>query len=95
MCEGTFYVRWKMVWTFFSIAFATYFLSWLFLFLIYKLVLDVHGVGNQMLYSFISAFPLSSGIIIILIIFYNTYRVCKPQPVYTSEEDALLTEMLA
>lgn len=84
-----------MVWTLFSIAFATYFLSWLFLFLIYKLVLDVHGVGNQMLYSFISAFPLSSGIIIILIVFYNIYRVCKPHPLYTSEEDALLTEMLA
>lgn len=83
-------VRWKVVWTFFSIAFVSYFFSWLFLFLIYKLVLDVHGVANQMLYSFISAFPLSSALLIILIICYNIYRVCsRPEPGYVEDNPLL------
>lgn len=88
MCSN---VRFGLVWTLFTIAFVTYFLSWLFLFLIYKFALDVHGVANQMFYSFISAFPLSGGIIIILIIFYNIYSLCKPKP--SIEEDSLLTEI--
>nr|WIL03244.1 hypothetical protein Cbor_21 [Cedratvirus borely]WIL03869.1 hypothetical protein Cplu_16 [Cedratvirus plubellavi] len=89
VCAG---IRFKLAWTLFSIAFVTYFLSWLFLFLIYKFALDVHSVADQMLYSFISAFPLSGGLIIILVIFYNIYTVCKPEP-YGIENDSLLTEI--